>query len=41
MLITAGDGRGLPMDYDELQRWTRESRGAGEPMLAKLLLCAM
>ena len=23
MLIAAGDGRGLPMDYDELQRWTR------------------
>jgi hypothetical protein len=41
MLITAGDGRGLPMDYDELQRWTRESRGAGEPMFAKRLLCAM
>src|SRR4030095_9129408 len=23
MLIVAGDGRGLPMDYDELERWTR------------------
>jgi hypothetical protein len=23
MFIAAGDGRGLPMDYDELQRWTR------------------
>jgi hypothetical protein len=23
MLIAAGDGRGLPMAYDELQRWTR------------------
>jgi len=23
MLILAGDGRGLPMDYDELARWTR------------------
>jgi hypothetical protein len=23
MLIVAGDGRGLPMDYDELARWTR------------------
>jgi hypothetical protein len=23
MLIAAGDGRGLPMDYDELERWTR------------------
>jgi hypothetical protein len=23
MLLAAGDGRGLPMDYDELQRWTR------------------
>jgi hypothetical protein len=23
MLILAGDGRGLPMDYDELERWTR------------------
>src|SRR4030095_3574312 len=23
MLIVAGGGRGLPMDYDELERWTR------------------
>jgi hypothetical protein len=23
MLIVAGDGRGLPFDYDELERWTR------------------
>jgi hypothetical protein len=23
MLILAGDHRGLPMDYDELERWTR------------------
>jgi hypothetical protein len=23
MLILAGDGRGLPTDYDELERWTR------------------
>ena len=23
MLILAGRGRGLPMDYDELERWTR------------------
>jgi hypothetical protein len=23
MLILAGDGRGLPFDYDELERWTR------------------
>jgi hypothetical protein len=23
MLIVAGDHRGLPMDYDELERWTR------------------
>jgi hypothetical protein len=23
MLIAAGDGRGLPLDYDELERWTR------------------
>ena len=27
MLIAAGDGRGLPMDYDELQRWTRVGYG--------------
>jgi len=24
MLILAGGSRGLPMDYDELERWTRE-----------------
>ena len=23
MLILAGDGRGLPFDYDELERWTQ------------------
>ena len=23
MLILAGGGRGLPLDYDELERWTR------------------
>ena len=23
MLILAGDGRNLPMNYDELERWTR------------------
>ena len=23
MLILAGGGRGLPMDYEELERWTR------------------
>jgi hypothetical protein len=23
MLILAGDGRGLPLDYDELERWAR------------------
>jgi hypothetical protein len=23
MLIVAGDGRGLPFDFDELERWTR------------------
>ena len=23
MLILAGDSRGLPFDYDELERWTR------------------
>ena len=23
MLLLAGDGRGLPFDYDELERWTR------------------
>ena len=23
MLIVAGDGRGLPLDYDELERWVR------------------
>jgi hypothetical protein len=31
MLVLAGDGRGLPMDYDELERWTRigYERGGG------------
>jgi hypothetical protein len=23
MLIAAGDGRGLPLDYDELEHWTQ------------------
>jgi hypothetical protein len=23
MLMLAGNGRGLPFDYDELERWTR------------------
>jgi hypothetical protein len=23
MLILAGGGRGFPLDYDELERWTR------------------
>jgi hypothetical protein len=23
MLLLAGDGRGLPFDYDDLERWTR------------------
>jgi hypothetical protein len=30
MLIVAGDGRGLPMDYDELERWTRVGYERGE-----------
>jgi hypothetical protein len=30
MLILAGDGRGLPMDYDELERWTRGIRAGDE-----------
>jgi hypothetical protein len=25
MLIAAGDGRGLPMDYSELERWVPDS----------------
>jgi hypothetical protein len=31
MLILAGNGRGLPFDYDELERWTRVGykRGCG------------
>ena len=29
MLILAGDGRGLPFDYDELERWTRVGYGRG------------
>jgi hypothetical protein len=31
MLIAAGGGRGLPLDYDELERWTRIGfeRGCG------------
>ena len=30
MLILAGDGRGLPFDYDELERWTRVGFERGE-----------
>jgi hypothetical protein len=29
MLIVAGNGRGLPFDYDELERWTRVGYGRG------------
>ena len=29
MLILAGGGRGLPLDYDELERWTRVGFRAG------------
>jgi hypothetical protein len=29
MLIAAGGGRGLPLDYDELERWTRVSAKSG------------
>jgi enoyl reductase-like protein len=31
MLILAGGGRGLPMDYDELERWTRFGYERGMP----------
>jgi hypothetical protein len=30
MLIMAGNGRGLPFDYDELERWTRVGFERGE-----------
>jgi hypothetical protein len=30
MLIMAGNGRGLPFDYDELERWTRVGCERGE-----------
>jgi hypothetical protein len=30
MLILAGNGRGLPFDYDELERWTRVGYERGE-----------
>ena len=32
MIIAAGDGRGLPMDYDELERWTRIGYQRGTAM---------
>jgi hypothetical protein len=34
MLILAGGGRGLPLDYDELERWARvgHERGMRSPM---------
>ena len=32
MLILAGDGRGLPMDYDELERWMRIGFERGSAM---------
>jgi hypothetical protein len=31
-LIVAGGGRGLPMDYDELERWTRIGCERGSAM---------
>jgi hypothetical protein len=30
MLILAGGGRGVPLDYDELERWTRVGFERGE-----------
>jgi hypothetical protein len=30
MLILAGGGRGFPLDYDELERWTRVGYGPGD-----------
>ena len=30
MLILAGNGRGLPFDYDELERWTRVGYERGD-----------
>lgn len=30
MLIMAGGGRGFPLDYDELERWTRVGYERGE-----------
>jgi hypothetical protein len=34
MLVLAGGGRGLPLDYDELERWARvgHERGMRSPM---------
>jgi len=29
MLILAGGGRGFPLDYDELERWTRVGLSGG------------
>ena len=43
MLILAGGGRGFPLDYDELERWTDERttlgfiESAGRPWSARLL----
>jgi hypothetical protein len=30
MMIIAGGGRGVPLDYDELERWTRGIRAGNE-----------
>jgi hypothetical protein len=35
MLILAAGGRGLPLDYGELQRWTRVGYGAGDGVSAR------
>jgi hypothetical protein len=35
MLIAAGGGRGLPMDYDELERWTRVGYERGMKVTAR------
>jgi hypothetical protein len=32
MLILAGNGRGFPLDYDELERWTRIGFERGSAM---------
>jgi len=29
MLVIAGGGRGFPLDYDDLERWTRVGYGRG------------